>query len=234
MLLLVTVNLFVDESKISANAQAQTRPNILILTADDMNFDSVGVYGCPVEESTPNIDRLASQGIQFDYGYVNIAICHPSRQVMLTGSHSHQTFTRSFTPVTRVGLALPDVLKQSGGYYLAQVNKRQVRYDWDTDLDEKASDWGRNVQLQGELAGAKAATSHEVGGLHVPQAQADSNPATAPRKAEMLRASLANKRTATQASRDELEAPRQALPRRWRKKAPVVRCWRLGYRSSCV
>ena len=58
------------------------RPNILLITADDMSWDSVGVYGCPVEETTPNIDRLASEGIQFDYGYVQIAICTPSRQVL--------------------------------------------------------------------------------------------------------------------------------------------------------
>lgn len=67
--------------------QEQRRTNILLITADDLNWDSVGSYGCPVQDITPNIDRLASQGIQFDYGYVNIAICTPSRQVMLSGLH---------------------------------------------------------------------------------------------------------------------------------------------------
>ena len=115
-----------------------------------MNWDSVGVYGCPVDNITPNIDKLASQGIQFDYGYVNIAICTPSRQVMLTGSHTHQTMTRGFTEVERIGPTLPDVLK-SNGYFIAQVNKQQREYDWDVDQAEGV-DFGRNVTLTGILS----------------------------------------------------------------------------------
>lgn len=72
------------------SVQAQSRPNILLITTDDQTWDSVGVYGCPVEDTTPNIDKLAKEGIQFEYGFVNIAICGPSRQVILSGSHSHQ------------------------------------------------------------------------------------------------------------------------------------------------
>jgi hypothetical protein len=112
--------------------------SILLITADDMNWDSVGVYGCPVEETTPNIDRLSSEGIQFDYGYVQVAVCTPSRQVMLSGSHSHQTMTRCFTELERVGPALPDVLKQNC-YHIANINKQQDFYGWDTAIDETES-----------------------------------------------------------------------------------------------
>ena len=124
-------------------------PNILLITADDMSWDSVGVYGCPVEEITPNIDRLASEGIQFDYGYVQIAICTPSRQVMLSGSHSHQTMTRCFTELERVGPALPDVLKQNG-YHIANINKQQDFYDWDTAIKETESGFGRDIPFHSE------------------------------------------------------------------------------------
>ena len=124
-------------------------PNILLITADDMNWDSVGVYGCPVEETTPNIDQLASEGLQFDYGYVQIAICTPSRQVMLSGSHSHQTMTRCFTALERVGPALPDMLKQNG-YHIANINKRQNLYDWDTAIEETESGFGRDIPFHGE------------------------------------------------------------------------------------
>lgn len=116
-----------------------------------MSWNDVGSYGCPVPDITPNIDRLALQGIQFDYGFVNIAICNPSRQVLLTGSHSHQTMTRGFTAVERVGPALPDVLKDHG-YFIAQVNKQQQSYHWDADIGEQDSDFGRNVTRQGALA----------------------------------------------------------------------------------
>jgi N-sulfoglucosamine sulfohydrolase len=128
---------------ISAQAMAG-QPNILMITADDMNWDSVGVYGSPVENSTPHIDALAAEGVMFDYAYVQVAICTPSRQVMLSGSHSHQTMTRCFTELERVGPALPDVLKNRG-YYLANINKRQNFYDWDIAIDENQSQFGRDI-----------------------------------------------------------------------------------------
>jgi len=124
-------------------------PNILLITADDMNWDSVGVYGSPVEETTPHIDKLASEGIQFDYAYVQVAVCTPSRQVMLSGSHSHQTMTRCFTELERVGPALPDVLKENG-YYIANINKRQNYYPWDTAIDEDDSSFGRDIPFHYE------------------------------------------------------------------------------------
>ena len=125
------------------------KPNILLITADDMNWDSVGVYGCPVEETTPHIDKLASEGIQFDYAYVQVAVCTPSRHVMLSGSHSHQTMTRCFTELERVGPALPDVLKKHG-YHIANINKKQVHYQWDTAIDEKDSGFGRDIPFHYE------------------------------------------------------------------------------------
>ncbi len=123
---------------------AAGHPNILLITADDMNWDSVGVYGSPVEATTPNIDKLATEGVMFDYAYVQIAICTPSRQVMLSGSHSHQTMTRCFTQLERVGPAMPDVLKQHG-YHSANINKKQGHDDWDTAIDESESGFGRDI-----------------------------------------------------------------------------------------
>ena len=91
----IAISLFIVGKALSGH------PNILLITADDMNWDSVGVYGCPVEATTPHIDKLASEEIQFDYAYVQIAVCTPSRQVMLSGSHSHQTMTRCFMAASR-------------------------------------------------------------------------------------------------------------------------------------
>lgn len=127
-------------------------PNVLLITADDMNWDSVGVYGCPVEGTTPHIDKLASEGILFDYAYVQIAVCTPSRQVMLSGSHSHQTMTRCFTEIERVGPTLPDVLKKHG-YHIANINKKQGCYEWDTAIDEKDSGFGRDIPFHYQAVG---------------------------------------------------------------------------------
>jgi len=132
-----------------APSQANPRPNILFMTADDMHWDSVGVYQSPVKGITPHLDRLAKQGFMFRHAYVQIAICTPSRQVMLSGNHSHQTITRCFTPVERIGPTLPDVLKENS-YYLANINKRQNHYPWDTRIDEEESACGRDVSFYNE------------------------------------------------------------------------------------
>ena len=86
-----------------------------------MNWNSVGVYNSTVAETTPNIDQLAREGIRFDYAYVPLAMCTPSRQIMLSGNHSHQTMTRGFTELERLGPALPDILKEKGNY-IANIN----------------------------------------------------------------------------------------------------------------
>lgn len=145
------------------HAENGTLPNILLITADDMHWDSVGVYGCPVADTTPSIDRLAGDGFRFHYGYVPIALCTPSRQVMLSGNHSHQTQTREFTELERVGPALPDVLKQHG-YYLANINKQQDFYEWDTAITEDQSGFGRDVPFFKQTVGdiiTTAARTHQ-------------------------------------------------------------------------
>ena len=134
-------------------SHASDRPNILFMTADDMHWDSVGIYHSPVKGITPNLDRLANEGFMFRHAYVQIAICTPSRQVMLSGNHSHQTMTRCFTPVERIGPTLPDLLKRNN-YFLANINKRQNHYPWDVQIDEDESACGRDVSFYGTaLAG---------------------------------------------------------------------------------
>lgn len=129
-----------------AIAPSLARPNILFMTADDMHWDSVGVYQSPAKGITPHLDRLATEGFMFRHAYVQIAICTPSRQVMLSGNHSHQTMTRCFTPVERIGPTLPDVLKENN-YFLANINKRQNHYPWDIRIDEEESACGRDVSF---------------------------------------------------------------------------------------
>ena len=67
-------------SRVLAAPQApKPRLNLLLITADDLNCSSVGVYGCTVKDTTPNIDKLAASGIRFDYAHVTVAVCQPSR-----------------------------------------------------------------------------------------------------------------------------------------------------------
>ena len=65
-------------------AAAAKQPNVVIVIADDLNKDCVGVYGNK-DIKTPNIDRLASQGMRFNLAYTSTAMCAPTRQQMYTG-----------------------------------------------------------------------------------------------------------------------------------------------------
>ena len=55
------------------------RPNILIVTVDDMNWNSVGAFGAPIEGITPHIDALARRGRRYERAYVAASNCSPSR-----------------------------------------------------------------------------------------------------------------------------------------------------------
>src|SRR6266567_5919693 len=72
---------------VGAIASAAPRPNIVVILADDMGFSDIGCYGSEIE--TPNLDRLAKQGVRFTQFY-NCARCCPSRASILTGLYPHQ------------------------------------------------------------------------------------------------------------------------------------------------
>ena len=66
---------------------SQTAPNIMIILADDMGYSDIGCYGGEI--STPNLDRLAANGVRFRNFY-NTARCCPTRASLLTGLYPHQ------------------------------------------------------------------------------------------------------------------------------------------------
>jgi arylsulfatase A-like enzyme len=68
------------------HAQSADRPNIILVVADDLGYSDVGFNGCR-DIPTPNIDRIAAQGVRFDAGYVCFSVCSPSRAGMLTGRY---------------------------------------------------------------------------------------------------------------------------------------------------
>ena len=74
------------EQSVSAQG-AESRPNIMIIMADDMGYSDIGCYGGEID--TPNIDRLASNGLRFRQFY-NAARCCPTRASLLTGLYPHE------------------------------------------------------------------------------------------------------------------------------------------------
>jgi arylsulfatase A-like enzyme len=71
----------------AVNVSAAARPNIVVILADDMGFSDLGCYGGEI--ATPNIDRLASEGVKFSQFYNNGRCC-PSRASIMTGLYPHQ------------------------------------------------------------------------------------------------------------------------------------------------
>ena len=74
---------------------AATKPNVLIITVDDMSADSLGSFGCKLPDTSPNIDRLASQGMRFNRAHVVVGNCFPSRNVMWSGLYGIMTLASS-------------------------------------------------------------------------------------------------------------------------------------------
>ncbi|MFD1166085.1 sulfatase [Sphingobacterium daejeonense] len=68
---------------------AQQKPNIIIIVSDDHSYQTISAYGSKIA-STPNIDRIAKEGILFNRAYVNNSLCGPSRASLLTGKYSHK------------------------------------------------------------------------------------------------------------------------------------------------
>ena len=73
---------------LSAAEPDRTRPNIVLILADDMGYSDLGCYGGEIE--TPNLDRLAAEGLRFSQFY-NCAKCSPTRNSILTGLYHQQT-----------------------------------------------------------------------------------------------------------------------------------------------
>lgn len=73
----------------SISVPAQQKPNILIIVSDDHAYQAISAYGSTLMK-TPNIDRIANEGVIFKKAYVTNSICGPSRAVLLTGKYSHK------------------------------------------------------------------------------------------------------------------------------------------------
>lgn len=71
-----------------AGNSGSARPNVIFIMADDHASKSISAYGAGIN-STPNIDRLAKEGMLFNHCYVTNSICTPSRAAILCGTYNH-------------------------------------------------------------------------------------------------------------------------------------------------
>lgn len=109
---------------IHACIAAQTVPNIVVIVADDLGYGDLGCYGSKAI-STPQLDKMASNGIRFTQAYAAAPVCTPSRTAFMTGRYPARTPVGLYEPLdwtatdSMVGLSpsipsLPAMLRQSG------------------------------------------------------------------------------------------------------------------------
>jgi arylsulfatase A-like enzyme len=96
---------------LSSFAAGAPRPNIIVILADDMGFSDLGCYGGEIQ--TPNLDKLAAEGMRFSQFY-NCALCGPSRAALMTGLHPHQVGMTQWTGLlTNNCVTMFEVLKRA-------------------------------------------------------------------------------------------------------------------------
>lgn len=118
----VTIAVLFPISITFAKEDNKTRLNVLLITADDLNCNSVGAYGCKVQNITPNIDRLARDGIQFMHAHVVSAVSQPSRGALATGRYPHCSGIEGFYHAEKPQIEIVKVLRDAG-YYCGIVGK---------------------------------------------------------------------------------------------------------------
>ena len=106
-----------------------TRPNIILLIADDLGYGDVGFNGQKMIR-TPHLDRLASEGKVYRHFYAGTSVCAPSRSTLLTGQHTGHTYIRGNKsvspegqePLPNTGMGLVELLHDAG-YHTAAFGK---------------------------------------------------------------------------------------------------------------
>ncbi|MCC8095529.1 MAG: sulfatase-like hydrolase/transferase, partial [Tannerellaceae bacterium] len=112
---------------LSLYAQASDQPNIIFIYADDLGYGDLGCYGSQVNR-TPNLDRMAAEGIRFTDFYSASSISSPSRAGLMTGRHPIRMgihavfFPGSYTGMPQNEITMANAL-QDAGYYTGIVGK---------------------------------------------------------------------------------------------------------------
>ena len=143
------------------------RLNFLLITVDDMNWDSLGVNGCKVAGISPNIDHLASQGLLFNHAHVTIAVCMPTRAVWMTGRYPHRSGALGFQKINPGVPTLLEALKKAGYHtgILAKVPHvvPSRGKNWDLVLQARELGVGRDPVLFAEHSGKFFAAAKAAG-----------------------------------------------------------------------
>lgn len=162
LFLLLLSGLFSCKFSTDNNASV-VQPNILWITCEDITTMQ-GSYGDPVA-NTPNLDKLASEGIQFNHAYSTAAVCSPARSCLVTGVYATSLGTqnlRSEFAIPKEIKTLPHILRDHG-YYCSNNYKEDYNFTDPTIWDEssKTAHWRNRAADQPFFSVFNFETTHQ-------------------------------------------------------------------------
>jgi arylsulfatase A-like enzyme len=123
VLMVLVAAALIGDTAVSSRQQKPSRPNILLIQADDLGYGDLSAYG-QSRFSTPSLDRLAREGIRFTEYYSGTTVCAPSRTSLMTGMHTGHAWIRGNgdIPLRPEDVTIAEVLRDAG-YRTAVIGK---------------------------------------------------------------------------------------------------------------
>jgi arylsulfatase A len=135
-------------SSCTSKAKIQTKPNIVIIYTDDQGYGDVSALNPEAKFKTPNMDKIANEGVVFTDGHSSDAVCSPSRYTLLTGRYSWRTSLKKGVLgadgpclIEKDRMTIASMLKEQG-YHTAMVGKWHLQMDFPGERG-KNRDWGK-------------------------------------------------------------------------------------------
>ena len=121
LLVIVAIQSLLVSCNFNKDKASEQQLNVLFIVVDDLTT-TLGCYDHPIVK-TPNIDKLASSGVQFEHAYCNYAVCNPSRSSFLTGLRPETTTIldnrKALQSILGDRVSLPGLFKENGYYTMS-------------------------------------------------------------------------------------------------------------------